>query len=154
MIAGIAHSAACRDYCEQLVQGDSRVYFSRLLRIELLNALRNLATRHRTRLPEDLQHRFRLADWATDPEVRRDWYGFALAQFEDLLDRFAEVVELPLSAEIVEATREFMALHDLKSNDATHWATAWLHQLPLFVAADREFQQCADPPRLLVIRDP
>src|SRR6266851_1104163 len=79
LIAGLAHSGPCAAFCEQLADHEVAVYFSHLLRLEIAQALKNVATRPR-QLPESSRLRFQLDQWTTAPAVRRRWMRFGFSQ--------------------------------------------------------------------------
>jgi predicted nucleic acid-binding protein len=53
------HRTACADFCQQLIAARSRIYFSQLVRVELLQALRRLATTQHNIVPT-VRARYRL----------------------------------------------------------------------------------------------
>lgn len=152
LIAGLAHSEPCAAFCEQLADRRSVVYFSYLLRLEIAQALKNVATRPR-QLPESLRLQFRLAQWATESAVRRRWMRFGFSQFDSLMATFQDVREIPLSLAACMQSRRIMSDYDLKSYDALHIATVRELRLRDFAATDREFRTVSGL-KLWLIRDP
>src|ERR1700694_5469884 len=94
MIPGLPNAQASDVFCTQLVQQGSRICFSQILRVELSQAIRNLASR-RGPLPPSTQQQYRLDEWDTDVVVRQQWMAAGMHTFETFLNRFAEVAELP-----------------------------------------------------------
>ncbi len=91
---GAPHAAACTDFCQQLIQVGTAVYYSQLVRIELLQAMRRLATTQHN-LPATTRARYRLDLWGVDPTVRGAWLQLAITGFEALLSKLATTVEVP-----------------------------------------------------------
>jgi predicted nucleic acid-binding protein len=152
IIPGSQFWLGCDAFCADLIARDCRVYFSQILRLELTEAIRKLATIP-GRAPENLYARFRLGDWERDRSVRRDWLRFGVWQFEALLRRFAVVNELPFRHSIWLRSVEIMADRQLRSHDAIHLATAYEYRLPCFATTDDEFLKIADLD-IRLIRDP
>src|SRR5215216_5771208 len=69
MIPGSQFWTGCDVFCERLIAEGCEVYFSQILRLELSEAIRKLATIP-GRAPAELYSRFRLKEWERDPTVR------------------------------------------------------------------------------------
>lgn len=126
IIPGSQFWPECNAFCDRLIAESSEVYFSQILRLELTEAIRKLATIP-GRAPADLYARFRLNAWERDPSVRRQWMQFGVRQFDALIERFAVVYELPFRPFIWLRSIEIMADRRLRSHDAVHLATAFRH---------------------------
>lgn len=149
IIGGMHHSESCLQFCYQLAQAESHVYFSRIVRLEFSQALRNLASR--AQLPEDLRSTYGLDDWY-NYMVRERWLQFGVSQFADFLRHFSDVTELPFSRAIWEHSVKVMAFTNLQSHDAIHIATARRYRISHFAACDSDFQR-VDGLKILLIRD-
>jgi predicted nucleic acid-binding protein len=136
-------------FCKRLIAEGCEIYFSQILRLELSEAIRKLATIP-GRAPAELYSRFRLNDWSRDPSVRREWMRFGVRQFAALLERFAIAYELPFRQSIWLRSVEIMAERQLRSHDAIHLATAYENRL---ATTDDEFLKVADLD-VRLIRDP
>jgi predicted nucleic acid-binding protein len=143
IIPGRLFWAGCDTFCERLAEERCRVYFSQILRLELTEAIRKLATIP-GRAPADLYARFRLKEWERDASVRRQWLRFGVQQFDALLERFALVYELPFRQSIWLRSVEIMADRQLRSHDAIHLATAYENRLTCFATTDDEFLKVPD----------
>jgi predicted nucleic acid-binding protein len=75
------HTTACRSFCQQLIAANSRVYFSQFVRVELLQALRRLATTQHN-LAASVRSQYSLEQWGTDPGVRRAWLELGVREFD------------------------------------------------------------------------
>jgi len=71
-IAGIPHSDACTAFCSRLIADNSHIFFSQILRLEIAEAVRKLATR--AQLPEDIRQEYQLRPHDT-PTMDGLWYG-------------------------------------------------------------------------------
>lgn len=148
---GVPHSAASIAFCNDLVAQRSYVYFSQIVRLELSQAVRNLATRP-GQLPNDLWSSFQLDQWGTNPFVRRRWLEFGSRQFERLLDRFPFTFEIPFDVTIWQASIAVMAATGLRSLDAIHVAPAQREGLTDLVTLDDDFNSTRDL-RIWLLRD-
>ena len=146
IVTGAPHANACSVFCNWLAARDSRVYFSQVLRLELSQALRHLATRHQ-QLPQSVQQQYQLDQWGTSAPVRERWLALGITQFQALLGRFTEVIELPFRLSTWSQSVDIMAREGLQSLDAVHVATAQEHGLRDFATVDADFQRI---PRLRV----
>ncbi|HKG27284.1 MAG TPA: PIN domain-containing protein [Thermomicrobiales bacterium] len=152
IIPGSQFSSGCGAFCDRLIAEGCEVYFSQILRLELTEAIRKLATIP-GRAPADLYSRFRLNDWDRNPSVRRQWMHFGVRQFDALLERFAVVYELPFRPPIWLRSVEIMADRQLRSHDAVHLATAYEYRLATFATTDDEFLKVPNLD-IRLIRDP
>lgn len=151
IVPGIAHSQAAAQFCERLAQQGGRVYFSLILRLELAQVFRNLATRG-DGLPLGMRQQYRLDRWGADPRVRAQWLAFGLRQFDAFLQQFDEVYELPFTLDIWLDSVRAMGAHGLGSQDAVHLATARVHGLHEFATIDGDFTSISDP-HIWLVRD-
>jgi len=143
VIPGILYWQSATELCDQLIAQRSTIYFSQVLRLELTEAVRKVATIP-GRAPEALRQRFRLGDWERDHSVRRHWFNFGVGEFEALFERFAEVYELPFDRTIWLRSVEIMAAHQLRSHDSIHLATAYENRLTCLATTDDEFLKIPD----------
>lgn len=102
-------------------QGSS-IYFFRILRIELAQALRNLVTRQQ--LPATTRDHFLLDRWEDDLFVLERWFFDGLRRFRLFLSQFDEAVEVGYRLPIWERSVRIMARYQLRSLNALHVATA------------------------------
>jgi len=152
IVRGSRHSTACTAFCAQLISHGARVYFSQLLRLELAEAIRRLATKTED-LPADLRRDYQLDAWGTDFLVRQRWMDFGVRQFDDLLDRFAEAFELPIKTRTWRSGVSAMVDHQLRAYDAIHLATAREYHIGHLATADRDDRKIADL-HVWLIQDP
>jgi predicted nucleic acid-binding protein len=129
------------------------VYFSQLLRLEIAEALKNLAVRRPPQLPTGERQRYRLDDWETDTQARRRWMAFGVTQFRGFLGQFGDIIELPLDESTWQRSVQIMVRDGLRSYDAMHVATAREHGLRHFATVDRWFAGLRSP-RVWLTRDP
>jgi predicted nucleic acid-binding protein len=115
------------------------VYFSHLVRLEIAEALKNLAVRRPPQLPAPIRQQYVLDRWTSDAAIRRRWLRFGFSQLEILLTKFQAVVEVPLSLTACARTQRLMADYGMRSYDALHAATARELRLRHFVTTDRGF---------------
>ena len=152
VVPGILFSRGSIDFCNRLISQQTTVYFSQILRLELTEAVRKVATIP-GRAPAGLRQHFRLDDWERDPSVRREWFQFGVQEFDALFSQFAEVYELPFDRSIWLRSVEIMAERQLRSHDAVHLATAYEYRLTCFATTDDEFRKVPDLD-VRLIRDP
>jgi predicted nucleic acid-binding protein len=152
MLPGLAHSTPSREFCERLAARRGRVYFSQLLRLELVETLKNLVVRRPAQLPTSVRRQHRLDDWEADARVRRRWMTFGVNQFRAFLRQFEDAIELPLDEETWERSIEIMIRHKIRSYDAMHVATARAHGLRHLATVDRWFSGIRSP-RIWLTRD-
>lgn len=123
MLQGALHHPASQEFCKVLVGASSRVYFSNLLRIELLQALVSIGT-DPTQLTGRVRRRYALHRWGDNSPTRLDWLQHGMELLEQFLDQFAEVSEAAIAPGIIDAAIPLMARYKLRSYDALHIATA------------------------------
>jgi predicted nucleic acid-binding protein len=153
MIGGVAHHRSCARFCDQLVADDCRVYFSQLLRLEIVQTLQNFAARNKGgQLPESVRQQHSIDQWSTSFEVRWRWLLYGLSRLNGVLDRFAEYVELPIRPSLWNDSIEIMARWQLGSNDALHISTAQAYGIRYFATTDRGFRDVLAP-MIWLIRD-
>lgn len=85
------HAVSCTTFCTQLARDNVTVHFSQLLRLEIAQFIRKLATDPRSFVPPSLYQRYQLRDFCTDSGVRQQWMHFGMAQFDALLGTFYRV---------------------------------------------------------------
>lgn len=152
IVPGIPHSAASAAFCDGLAAQHSSVYFSQIVRLELSQAVRNLATRP-GQVPFDMWSNFPLAQWGASPLVRQRWLEFGSRQFESLIRRFALAVEIPFDVSIWHDSVGVMAAYGLRSLDAIHVATARRQGLRHLATLDDDFRRVRDLD-VWLLRDP
>lgn len=150
MIDGLPHSRACAAFCSHSIADSSHVYFSQILRLEIAEAVRKLATR--AQLPEDLRDEYQLQSSATDPLIRQQWMACRMSQFALLIGKFHEVSELPFRIRMWHRSVQIMARYALGSHDAVHVATALLNGVDVFATADHHCV-CVETLDILLIHD-
>lgn len=138
IIAGSDNARACREFCARLADGRSRVYFSRIVRLEVSQAILKLATKP-NRLVATLREQFELDAWDTDIEVRERWMEHGAREFERLRDEFFQVYEFPFQERVWRRSLGLMARYRLQSHDAIHAATALELGVTQFVTSDDHF---------------
>lgn len=143
IVPGTANARASADFCERLVVQRSRIFYSRLLRLEFVEAMRRLATRL-DELPAELRRQYGLDDWERSLLVRRRWLESGVVQLEAFLGRFAEALEFPVNQRLWLRSVSIMAEHRLRSYDAFHVATAREARLSHLVTTDRHFRRVHD----------
>lgn len=151
MLPGLPNALASETFCTQLVRHGSHIYFSQILRLELSQAIRNLASR-RGQLPLAIQREYQLDQWESNVAVRHHWMGAGKQKFDAFLASFSEAIELPFETEIWERSVEIIARNQLKSLDAVHIATARAYGLRHVATLDDDFNRIADL-RVWLIRD-
>ena len=139
MLDGLPDSTASAAFCARLVDTNSRVCFSQILRLEIAEAFRKLASRQQ--LPESLRQEYQLSDWATHPRIRQRWMAFGLGQFAIFLDAFYQVSEIPFGIQVWRHSVEIMADYGLGSHDAVHVATALQSGVHIFATSDKHFNR-------------
>lgn len=150
MLDGLPDSAACSTFCARLVHDNSRIYFSQILRLEIAEAFRKLASRQQ--LPESLRQEYQLSDWAISPLVRQQWMAFGMGQFAVFISTFYQVSELPFRIRMWRRSVQIMATYGLGSHDAVHVATALQNGVHVFATSDKHFNR-VDTLDVRLIRD-
>jgi predicted nucleic acid-binding protein len=140
---GTTNSTACEAFSRRLAAERCQIFFSQILRLELSEAIRKLATRP-DRIPNDLRTRFQLDEWNQSLFVRHRWMQNGLQRFAMLLESFREVVELSFDEEIWRSSVTTMADEQLRSHDAIHVATARSFGVACIAAADDHFRRIKD----------
>jgi predicted nucleic acid-binding protein len=151
IVPGGPSASVCAAFCEHLSGPGSRVSLSSTLRIELSLAIRKIATK-RDRIDPTVREEFGFDRWETDHVVRQRWMAHGVAQFEQLLSSFAEVVELPFGAGIWARSIDLMIDHFLQAHDAVHAATAAAYGLRAFATTDADFAR-VDLLDVILLRD-
>ncbi|MGH2534127.1 MAG: type II toxin-antitoxin system VapC family toxin [Thermomicrobiales bacterium] len=145
--------AAGSAFCRRLVEEGCQVYFSQIVRLELSEAIRKLATIP-GRTPYELGRQFQLDQWEQSIFIRRRWFQFGVEEFELLLARFAQVNELPFDQAIWLKSITVMTDERLRSHDAIHVATAREYRVPCIATTDDHFLRITDPAVRLLRDDP
>jgi predicted nucleic acid-binding protein len=139
MFSGLPHFVASDAFCAQLADDGTHVYFSHILYLEVGEAVRRLATNQQ--LPISLREEYRLADWATDANVRKEWMLFGLHEMERLLDSFSEAYEIPFQHTLWLQSIDLIGHYGLRASDAAHVATALHVGLRVFATNDGDFRR-------------
>jgi predicted nucleic acid-binding protein len=141
VIHGLQNSESCRLACSRLLTSGSRVFYSQVLRIEYMQAIRRLATKRQ--LPTYLYDEFELSRWS-ERDVRERWMFSGFDQLRAFLGAFPMSVELALNDVIVREALGLMGRYSLGSLDAVHLATALHYEIPVFWTCDDHFQWVDD----------
>jgi predicted nucleic acid-binding protein len=151
IITDIPHSQASTMFFMELSRRGRRIAFSQVLRLELSQAIRNLASRP-GQLPLAIQQQYRLAEWESSLAVRQQWMNVGMSRFSAFLAQFDGAYEVPLTTEIWEQSVALMARYSLRSLDAVPVATARAYALRHFATLDDHFNRVANL-RVWLIRD-
>lgn len=71
--------------------------------------------------------------------VRQQWMQFGMGEFDALLRIFSVVYEVPYRSAIWQHSLQLMALHNLRSYDAAHIATALATNVADFARVDSDY---------------
>lgn len=123
MMRGTVHHEVTTAFYDELIAQGSTIYFSTLLRAELLQSFVAIGNNPRS-LTQATRRLYRLQHWGRDEAVRQTWLNTGLQQFESFLNQFTAVNEIILDAETIASSTEVMARFQLKSYDAIHVASA------------------------------
>lgn len=137
IIGGDPHSAACTRYCADLAAHNATVCFSELARLEIAHVIRRLATTNAA--PQDLYRHYRLSRFNTNRMIRQRWMQFGMGEFDALLRTFFVAYEAPYQSAIWRQSIQLMALHNLRSYDAAHIATALALGVADFTSVDGDY---------------
>lgn len=137
IIGGDPHSLACASYCADLAANNSAIYFSELVRLEVAHVIRRLATTNAA--PPHLHQHYRLGRFSANRAVRQQWIDFGMEEFDTLLRTFSIVYEVPYQRAIWQHAVQLMALHNLRSYDAAHVATALAADVADFASVDSDY---------------
>jgi predicted nucleic acid-binding protein len=151
IVAGSTNHTSSAEFCARLTTGGGRIFFSNIVRLELSQAIRKLATKAE-RLDPGIHEYFGLGRWETDFIVRQRWMQYGIHEFERLMGSFAEVIEIPFRSVIWRNSVDVMIYSFLQSHDAIHVATARHYGLRLFVTTDDHFARIDDLD-VILIRD-
>lgn len=143
IIRGTLFHAEALALCNLCAAARCRIYYSQLLKIELLQAVRSVGTAAGN-LSDELRSIHRLARWGRDETVRRAWMQFGMNQFVELTDQFSEVYEIPISDDIWVRSAELMVTYHLDSYDAVHAASALSLGVFDLATLDTHFTRIAD----------
>jgi len=150
IIGGTAHSRASLDFCEALSGAKSTVYYSRLVRIEVLNVLKKYATKNL--IPSQLREDFQLDQFSDNLMIRQRWLNFGMRQFDILARTFYQKRELPMQRDMHQRCANVMSQHNLDSYDAMHVAVAMSNGLSHIATLDADFTRVREL-KVLLIRD-
>jgi predicted nucleic acid-binding protein len=134
------HHQAVRAFCQTLFANDSVVYFSQLLRAELLQTMRAIGTDPLSLTPA-MRRRYQLHRWGDRPVARRAWLRYGMQQFEAFISQFYEANEVALDQAIVDDALDIMANYQIASYDAIHVATACAVGVAHLAAVDADFER-------------
>jgi predicted nucleic acid-binding protein len=148
---GVPHHKSALRFCQELTRERAGVYFSQLLRIECIHAIRAVGTNPKL-VSEMTRRRYRLAHWGDDLGVRQRWMADGIARVEELLSEFDRVFEAPHDLNIWLLSVEIMCRYQIKSYDATHVATAIHLGIADFASVDGDFMR-VDALNVTLIRD-
>jgi predicted nucleic acid-binding protein len=151
IIGGSAHSQASQDFFAELASANSRVYFSRLVRIEVAQILKKYATKNLA--PPSLQQTFELDRFSQDFMIRQRWLNFGMGQFDTLMHTFSRAYELPIHKQTCQHGEKIMAQYNLDSNDAIHVATALRNDLKHLATIDGDYTRVGEL-NVILVRDP
>jgi predicted nucleic acid-binding protein len=143
IVVGSEFHAAATAYCRALVEGGRTVIFAQLTRVELLQAIRSMATVP-TNLSGTLRRRHRLGQWSNDVTVRQRWFQHGIEEFNRIVGQFTSILELPLHEALWHASAMLMAQYHLDSYDALHAATAIYYGASEFATLDSDFTRVAE----------
>lgn len=152
LFPGTPDAQACSIFCEHLVAAGSRVYISQVMRLDLARVLRRLATKP-DKLPIALRDAYAPNRWGENPLIRQRWLRHGVREFQQFLNQFTAVAEVPITLGIWRESIDVMASEGLDSSDALHLATARVIGIADFATTDRDVRSIASP-RVHVIRDP
>jgi predicted nucleic acid-binding protein len=148
--SSIPNYQASATFCQQLVEQGSRVVISQVVRIEFAQAWFRLPANPYLK-PETVRQ-YRLGAWDRNATVREAWLTFGLASLDQLLSRFADLIEVPLNQPIIAAVVPLMARYRLRSLDAVHVATAISTGIVDVASVDEDFRRVPNI-RLTLLRD-
>jgi predicted nucleic acid-binding protein len=151
IIAGTPHSERARQALTEWANTGGSVYFSQILRAELSQALRNLASRP-GQVPQDTREQFRLDSWSTESAVRERWLQHGVSKFRGFVASFDEVFELPFTTQIWNDSLRVIIDSGLQSIDAIHVATATRNGIRTLATLDDHFRRVPDL-RVWLLRD-
>lgn len=98
MMIDSPHHRAARAFSDALIRAGSDIYISQFLPLELLQALRVLASEPRL-LPEVTRRLYSLAQWGSEPSGRQRWFDECVAKFDGYLQDFANLFQIPLRSD-------------------------------------------------------
>jgi predicted nucleic acid-binding protein len=147
VVAGILEGSlfydVAQDFRQALAENDCTVVFSQLLRVELLQAVRQTGTVDGA-LPGKIRRAHRLQRWGLEIDVRRRWLQHGIDEFDALLPEFREVVEIPITRATWIRSAELMARFQIDSDDALHAATAIQYGAADFATLDADFSRVSE----------
>jgi hypothetical protein len=90
--------------------------------------------------------------WGTNPIVRQRWLIRGVRLFEEFLNQFWEIDELPISNDVWKISIDLMGSENLDATDSLHVATARAYGIDHFFTADADFRRITTP-EVHLIRD-
>ena len=93
LMPAIPHHHACADFCDAVVAGRTRVFCSRVLRLEFGQVWFQLP--NSPYLGTEMTRQFRLGAWGRNSAVREQWMAEGVAQLATFFARFDRLVEDP-----------------------------------------------------------
>ena len=147
VVAGILEGSlfydVAKDFRRALAENDCAVVFSQLLRVELLQAVRQTGTVDGA-LPGKIRRAYRLQHWGLEFDVRRRWLQHGIDEFDALLPEFREVIEIPITRATWVHSAELMARYQIDSYDALHAATAIKYGVADYATLDADFSRVSE----------
>lgn len=150
MIPAIPHHQACDRFVAELVERETLVVFSYLLRLEFAQFWYQLP--RSPYLDADTVRMFRLGAWDRNTGVRERWMAEGVSRFAVFPFRFRRVIEVPLDVPTWSAGVELMGRYRLRSQDALHAATALSAGIVNLASVDDDFRRVPNL-RLHLLRD-
>lgn len=144
----LPNSPQARQFAAELTGQRSAIYFSQIMRLEIGEAVRKLATRQQA--GELLRDEFNLARFNQNAQVRERWMAYGRTQFEKFTAAFVNVYEIPFAEVVWQRSLDLIAAYNLRGNDAAHAATALEYGVPVFATNDDHFLRVRELDVLLV----
>jgi predicted nucleic acid-binding protein len=148
-VAEIRQHAAVQAFLDGLRQGNSQVFVSDLVRVELAQAIKAIANNPNA-IPQRTRRKWKLHRWGDLQQVREDWYEYCFTNYDTLLAQFVTAEEVALSRSVIESAIELMAAFQIASYDAIHAATALAAGASTLATLDADFLTLATIPGLTV----
>lgn len=148
-VVQLGQHAAVQSFLATLLQADSPVFVSDLVRVELAQAIKAIANDPGA-IPERERRKWKLHRWGDLQQVREDWYDYCFANYDTLLAQFVTAEEMALSRGVIESAVELMAAFQIGSNDAIHTATALAAGASTLATLDADFLKLASIPGLTI----
>ncbi|HUG60954.1 MAG TPA: type II toxin-antitoxin system VapC family toxin [Methylomirabilota bacterium] len=150
LISAIPHHNASHRFLAGLVESETTVVFSQILRLEFSQFWFRLPKS--SYLDAETVRTFQLRAWDRRSAVREQWMTEGVAQFNALLARFPGFAEAPFDLLTWSLGNDLMARYRLRSHDAVHAATALRSGVLDFASVDGDFRRVPNL-RLRLLRD-